>query len=105
MRYLTLLLLVPVLFCFSSCNDKKGYTSAWIINTKDITNEGCGYILVLDNLNKEKPEYVPSMYQHDSMRVSVKYHPSGRLDTCNFSADERDVWNTVIIDEIEREGQ
>lgn len=105
MRFLLPLVAVLTLSIIStSCRDKikDGYKAAYVINTGDITVDGCGYIFRLDNGNEEKPEYMPSAFTHDSLRILVKYHPSGKLDTCGF-AQQPKVWNTVIIDEIERE--
>jgi hypothetical protein len=101
MRYL-LPLLAFVMIAATSCNKHKGWERAWIINTKDVTYEGCGWVLRLDNGNDEVPEYVPSSFTHDSLRVWVKYHDAGRYDTCGYASQPK-VYNIVVIDEIERE--
>lgn len=88
----------------TACNkkDRKDFKAAYIINSGDITNEGCGYIIRLDNGNEEKPDNLPTAFRLDSLRVLVKYHPSGRLDTCGYATSPI-VYKTVLVDDIQRE--
>ncbi len=89
------------LLLFSACNKNKDFVDATIIDTGDVTLDGCGYLLRLDNGREEKPQYLDSDFQHNDMKVKVKFHASGNLDTCGFSAP-RSFFELVIIDEIKR---
>ena len=65
-----------------SCKKDKDYTRATVIDSGDITADGCGWLLRMPDGKYEKPEYVPSAFQHNNLKVKVKIHSSGVLDTC-----------------------
>jgi len=85
-----------------SCNKDKDFTKATILDTGDVTNNGCGYLIRLSDGRDEKPLHLPSAYQHDGMKVLVKYHNSGVMDTCR-SLPPREFYDQVIIDEIKKD--
>ena len=84
-----------------ACNKERHYTRATIMDTGDITKDGCGYLLRLEDGREEKPQYLPSAFQHNGMQVLVKYHSTGVLDTCEFSAP-RKFFELVDIDDIKK---
>lgn len=85
-----------------SCNKDKGYVKATIMDTGDITVDGCGYLLRLEDGREEKPEYLPSNFQHNGLKVKVKYHSSGILDTCQFVIP-RKFFEKIYIDDIKKD--
>lgn len=85
-----------------SCKKDKDYTRATIIDTGDITVDGCGYILRMEDGKEEKPEYLSSAFQHNNMKVKVKIHSSGVLDTCRFETP-RKFYERVYIDDIKQD--
>lgn len=85
-----------------SCKKDKGFENATILDTGDVTVDGCGYLLRFDDGREEKPEYLESNYQHNGMKVLVKYHSSGVLDTCQFAVP-RKFFERIYIDEIKKD--
>ena len=85
-----------------SCEKDKDYLSATVVDTSDVTKEGCGYILRMADGKEEKPEYLPSDFQHNNLKVKVKIHSSGVLDTCRFETP-RKFYERVYIDDIKRD--
>ena len=43
-----------------SCDKDKEYQKATVIDTGDVTKQGCGYILRMADGKEEKPEYLES---------------------------------------------
>ena len=85
-----------------SCKKDKDFIKATIVDTGDITVDGCGYVLRMEDGKDEKPEYLPSAFQHNGLKVLVKIHSSGVLDTCHF-APPHIFYEKVYIDEIKRD--
>jgi hypothetical protein len=85
-----------------SCKKDKDYTRATVIDSGDITADGCGWLLRMEDGEYEKPEYVPSAYRHNNLKVKVKFHSSGVLDTCR-SLPPYDFYERVIIDDIKKD--
>lgn len=85
-----------------SCKKDKGFIKATVIDTGDITTDGCGYILRYEDGNTDKPDYLPSDYQHNNLKVLVKVHSSGILDTCSFSTP-RKFYQLIYIDDIKKD--
>lgn len=85
----------------TACKKDNNYTHAVIMDTGDITADGCGYLLRLDDGREEKPQYLPSAFQHDGLEVYVKYRSTGILDTCEYSAP-RKFFELVSIDDIKK---
>jgi hypothetical protein len=85
-----------------SCNKDKNFTSATIVDTGDITTSGCGYMFRFSDGREEKPMYLPSAYQHDGLKVLIKYHNTGILDTCR-NIPPREFYDQVVVDDIKRE--
>jgi len=82
-----------------SCNKDKDMVDATVVDTGDITNEGCGYVLELKDKALIQPNYLPSDYQHGGMRVKVKYTHTGVIDTCKFGSV---IYDLVSIQEIRK---
>lgn len=93
------LALVALLFIAVSCNKDKDMVDAVIVDTGDITNIGCGYLLQLEDEAIVQPQYLPSAYQHGGMRVKVKYTHTGILDTCDFGTV---IYDLVSIQDIKK---
>lgn len=85
-----------------SCDKDKEYQKATVIDTGDVTKQGCGYILRMADGKEEKPEYLESAYQHNNLKVLVKIHSSGVLDTCRFETP-RKFYERVYIDDIKKD--
>ncbi len=84
---------------FIACNKDRDMVEATVIDTGDITNEGCGYVLRLEDQALLQPEYLPSAYQHGGLKVKVKYTHTGVQDTCQFGSV---VYDLVSIQDIKR---
>ncbi len=84
----------------SSCSSDKGMVDATIINTGDISYEGCGYVLELDNSELLQPIYLPSDYQLHNLKVKVKYAHSGMQDTCDYGTV---IYDLIDIEKIKRD--
>lgn len=85
-----------------SCKKDKNYTSATIVDTGDISINGCGYLIRLGDGREEKPLYLPSAYQHDGLKVLVRFHNTGIMDTCR-NIPPREFYDQVVVDEIKRD--
>lgn len=94
-----ILALVAVTCFIVSCKNDKDMVEATIVDTGDITNEGCGYLLELQDGAQLQPDYLPSAYQHGGMKVKVKYTHTGIQDTCDYSIN---VFDLVSIQEIKK---
>lgn len=92
------LILFALLITGSSCNKDQNWVNATVINSGDITYEGCGYVLQLEDQALLKPTYMPGAYQHDSLKVRIHYHHTGILDTCQYGSI---VYDMVKLDDIE----
>lgn len=99
MRKKYILALAASLCFFFSCNKDKDMVDAVVVDTGDITNEGCGYVLELQDQALVQPNYLPSAYQHNGMRVKVKYTHTGVQDTCDFGSV---IYDLVSIQDIRK---
>lgn len=83
---------------FTACRKDVQLVHATIVDSGDITNEGCGYLLQLNDSSLVKPTYLPSSYQHHGYKVIVKYKHTGIVDTCDFANKLFDRANIIEID-------
>jgi hypothetical protein len=97
-----LLAAVVVTLTATACNKDRNYTRAVVLDSGDITQDGCGYLLRLEDGREEKPQYLPAAYQHNGLKVLVKYRSTGILDTCEFTAPRR-FFELVQIDDIKKQ--
>jgi len=82
-----------------ACNKQKDIRKATVIRTGDITYEGCGYLLKLDDDGELiKPNHLPGAYQHPNIRVSISFDHTGIVDTCDYSPKIFDVVNLHSIE-------
>lgn len=88
---------------FTACRKDLRLVNATIVDTGDITDEGCGYLLQLNDSSLVKPNYLPSSYQHHGYKVVVKYEHTGIVDTCEFANKLYDRANIVEIDKAPKE--
>lgn len=98
-KYALLLAGTIMISAFVACNKDKDMVDATIVDTGDITNEGCGYLLELEDKAVVQPSYLPSAYQHGGLKVKVKYTHTGIKDTCDFGTV---IYDLVSIQEIKR---
>ncbi len=82
-----------------SCKKEEDYVHAVIVDTQDITYEGCGYLLKLDDSALLKPLYLPGAFQHDGLEVRVKYDHTDIKDTCQYGSI---IYDMVNISDIKR---
>jgi hypothetical protein len=85
-----------------SCNPDKDLVKATVIDTGDIAQGGCGYIVKLENGEKLRPAYIPSAYQSDGMRVKIKYSTNGEEQIC-YIAPIHDVYKIIEIAKIKQD--
>jgi len=103
MRKKSLYLVASMLLLISSCKKKDdGFVQATVVDSGNITAEGCGYLLEFSDGHQEKPYQLLSSYQHNGMTVKVKYHASDILDTCGTSAPYS-YFQLIIIDDIKND--
>jgi hypothetical protein len=99
MKLKNILLTSATLIALSACNKGFETRDAVVIHTDDITAEGCGYLLQFDDESLVKPSYLPSAYQHDGMKIKIKYKHTGVMDTCNFGSK---IYDIADIENIKR---
>lgn len=82
-----------------ACNKNSELRKATVIRTGDITYEGCGYLLKLDDDNELiKPNNMPGAFQHPNIRVTISFDHTGVVDTCDYSPKIFDVVNLSSIE-------
>ena len=69
----------------AACKKDKDLKRATIMDTGDIANGGCGYLLKLDGENTLlRPSNLPSAYMHDGYKVKVKFDADGAGELCRI---------------------
>ncbi len=101
-KYFNLAAIIFVLSILACNKPDEGYENAIVEDSGDITAEGCGYLLRFEDGRQEKPYQLLSAYQHNGMRVKVKYRVSDVLDTCG-SSRPYSYYQLIIIDDIKRQ--
>ena len=99
MRYL---LLVAAFLMITGTSCKKydeGFTRALVVYGGDLTTNGCGYLLRLQDGTLLKPIFLESNYQQDSLGVLVKYNTTGEQTNCV----PQHPYDKVNINEIKRD--
>lgn len=98
-KYLYATILMCLFVGFAACKkDKNPMRTAVIIQTGDISYEGCGYIIKMDDDGEMlKPVSLPGAYQHNNMRVEVSFNHTGIVDTCDYGTV---LYDLVNIEEI-----
>jgi len=83
MKKVLLAALPLCLLLSAACNKgEKDFKSAVVRNSGDVSAGGCGYLLDVEDEGERRPDYLPSAFQHDGMRVDVKFTLTGVVDTC-----------------------
>ncbi|WP_276132631.1 hypothetical protein [Polluticoccus soli] len=72
-----------ILLLAVSCNPDKDLVKATVVDTGDIAQDGCGYVLKLENGKLVRPAYIPSAFQSNGMHVKVKYNTNGQEEICH----------------------
>jgi hypothetical protein len=93
------IILASALFITASCSNDKDLVNATIVDTGDITNEGCGYLLQLDDKELVQPNNLPSSFHHDGLKVKVKFTHTGVRDTCDYGTV---IYDLATIQEIKK---
>lgn len=101
-KYILSAALLILTTVFASCEkDKNAMRSAVIIQTGDISYEGCGYIIQMDDDGEMlKPTHLPGAYQHHNMRVELSFNHTGIVDTCDYGTVLYDLVNIESIQMI-----
>lgn len=99
MKRCSILILLTCLFLFAGCVADKNMVEAIVVDSGDITYEGCGYLLQLEDKALIQPMNLPSAYHHDGMKVKVKYKHTGVQDTCPFGTV---IYDLVNVEKIKR---
>jgi hypothetical protein len=100
-KYFHLIAIILTISLLACNKPNEGFQNAEVVDSGDITSDGCGFILRFDDGREEKPYQLLSAYQHNGMLVKVKYHVSEVLDTCG-SSKPYSYYQLIIIDEIKR---
>jgi len=95
---------LTALLCLSlaACTKDDNLKRATVIDMGDVSNEGCGWILRMEDGKDEKPDYLPSAFQHNDLKVKVDLGLIDVLDTCEYSVPRR-VYQIVTIKKIVRD--
>ena len=97
MRYLCIPL--AILLLAVACRKDRNYTKATVIDTGNISTTGCGYLLLLQDGSFQKPDYLPSAFQHDSLKVKFSSHDAGTQSNCR----PQQPLEVIVIDDMERD--
>jgi len=65
-----------------SCKKDKNMLKGTVIDTGDIAQYGCGYIIQMEDGTRYIPKYLPSNYQNDGEKVKVKFNKNGEGTVC-----------------------
>ncbi|RQO31989.1 hypothetical protein DBR32_04090 [Taibaiella sp. KBW10] len=84
----------------ASCHSDKNLVEAEVVDTGDISSDGCGYLLRLNDSALLKPLDLPSAYHHNGLAVKIEYSYSGKKDTCNYGPK---VYEMVNITKIKKD--
>lgn len=98
-KYILPLLFLSI-FSATACKDDKGMVEATVIDTKDLTHIGCGYVLQLKDSALLEPINLPSAYQHHGIKVKMEYEHTGIKDTCQFGTV---IYDLISIKEIKND--
>lgn len=90
------------LLCFTGCKKYDDYKVAMVVNSGDITETGCGYVLIAEDGAILKPVNMPTGFTHDSLRVLVKYQSTGAT-VCSFGTGVNMELETVEVEDIVRQ--
>ncbi len=103
MRFRFLSLLSATLLLATACNKDrdKDFVSATVRDSGDISADGCGYLLDVDGVGEKKPAYLLSAFQQNGLKVQIKYHETGILDTCGNKAPYQ-TYRLIAVDDIRR---
>lgn len=85
-----------------ACNKEKNMKNATVIDTGDIASGGCGYLLRLEDENRDvRPVYLPSAFQYNGYKVKVKINTNGEQQVC-LTHPINKVYEVVEIADIRR---
>jgi hypothetical protein len=97
-----IVLIVLASIALWSCDKYKDYQSAVIIDSGDITVDGCGYLIKLNDGSFAKPVYLNSAFQHNNMKVKAKLTLNGQKDTCGMGMS---IYNLAVIEDMVRDNE
>lgn len=100
-KYLLATVLITLLA--TACEKDTDLTRATVLDTGNISNEGCGYILQLEDGTQLKPKYLPSSYQHHGDRVKVKYAATDESSECFADSSKKKFFAVITIEDIKRD--
>lgn len=86
------------LFLGSCKKDDDGFVNAVVVDSGDMSSQGCGYLLQLSNGDVLKPYELKSAYRHNGLEVQIKYHLSDIFETCGVGQSAE--YNLIIIDDV-----
>lgn len=100
-KYFHLIAIILTLSILACNKSDSGFEDAKVVDSGDITVDGCGYLLEFSDGRQEKPYQLLSAYQHNGMLVKVKYHVSEVLDTCGTTKPYF-YYKLIIVDDIKK---
>jgi hypothetical protein len=98
-KYFHLIAIILTLSVLACNKSDQGFVEAEVVDSGDITADGCGYLLRFNDGHEEKPYQLLSAFQHNGMQVKVKYHSSEVLDTCGATMPYS-YYQLIIVDDI-----
>ncbi len=101
-RFLTFL--SAALLLATACNKDrdKDFVTATVRDTGDFSENGCGFLLDVDGVGEKRPDYLMSAFQENGLKVKIKYHETGVLDTCGNKPPYQ-TYRLIAIDDIRRD--
>ncbi len=102
LRFISVLSFALLVVASCSKDRDKGFVSATVRDSGDLSADGCGFLLDIDGVGEKRPEYLLSGFQQNGVRVKIKYHETGVLDTCGNAAPYR-TFRLIAIDDIRRD--
>lgn len=75
---------------------------ATIFDTGNLSNEGCGYLLKMEDGTMQMPQNLPSSFRHHGTAVWVKMKGTGNSVICKIDQINKGYFELMDIEEIHR---
>lgn len=103
MRRSVPVILIAAFATLAACKKDKDFKKATVLDSGDVSVNGCGYILRMEDGSLQKPVTLSSAYQHDGLKVKVKYHNKDGIVTCNAVDTNIHMLQVIDVDDIKRD--
>ena len=86
-RYPKIIALASALTIFSACGyEDPEYTQAIVRDFGASAVDGCGYMLEIPNKAFYSPDFLPSGFRQDGLKVEIKYLKNDTVHVCGIGA-------------------